>query len=184
MRDDANRGDLFKGMAAGLFAGLVASFVMNQFQQAWTKKTEGFEKGHGAQSMQPSDQDPQPHGPVEEQRDDATVKAARVVSKEVFGRQLREDEKEAAGTAVHYAFGIASGGIYGAMAEVVPEITTGAGLPFGVAFWVLADEIVTPQLGLSKGPTEYPLSTHVYSLASHLVYGLTAETVRRTVRGQ
>jgi len=39
-----------------------------------------------------------------------------------------------------------------------------------------------PLLGLSKGPTEYPLSIHVYALASHFVYGLTAEAVRRAVR--
>jgi hypothetical protein len=37
-------------------------------------------------------------------------------------------------------------------------------------------------VGLAKWPTEYPLSTHVYALASHFVYGLTAEAVRRAVR--
>ena len=58
-----------------------------------------------------------------------------------------------------------------------------AGLPFGAAFWLLADETAVPLLGLSKGPTEYPLSTYAYALASHLVYGLTAEAVRRAVRG-
>jgi hypothetical protein len=37
-------------------------------------------------------------------------------------------------------------------------------------------------LGLSKPPIKYPVSTHVYALASHLVYGLTAELVRRNLR--
>ena len=83
---------------------------------------------------------------------------------------------------MHYVFGTASGGLYGALAEVAPQVTTAAGLPFGAAFWLVADEVSVPLLGLSKGATEYPLSTHAYSLASHLVYGATAELSRRTVR--
>ncbi|HWS99842.1 MAG TPA: DUF1440 domain-containing protein [Pyrinomonadaceae bacterium] len=117
-----------------------------------------------------------------EEQDDATVKAARAVSEGVFGHELKESEKETAGAVVHYAFGTATGGLYGAVAELSPEVTAGAGLPFGVAFWLVADETAVPLLGLAKAPTEYPVSTHVYALASHLVYGLTAELVRRAVR--
>ena len=43
-------------------------------------------------------------------------------------------------------------------------------------------KISVPLLGLSKGPTEYPVSTHAYALASHLVYGVTAEMSRRALR--
>jgi putative membrane protein len=56
------------------------------------------------------------------------------------------------------------------------------GLPFGAAVWVIADEAVVPALGLSKSGKDYPLSTHVYAIASHLVFGLTTELVRRNVR--
>jgi putative membrane protein len=177
-------GDVWKGLAAGLIGGLVASWTMNQFQAVWSKVAEGFEKPHGAQSMKPSEgQDvSQASEENKEEQDDATVKAARAVSEGVFGHELKESEKEAAGAAVHYAFGTAVGGFYGAVAELSAEVTTGAGLPFGVAFWLVADETAVPLLGLAKGPTEYPPSTHVYALASHLVYGATAELVRRAVR--
>ena len=176
--------DLLKGTVAGLVGGLVASWTMNQFQAAWSKATKGFEKPHGAQSMQPSDggNPGQSSGQNEAEQDDATVKAARAISKGVFGHELKESEKKPAGAAVHYAFGSATGGLYGAAAELVPEVTTGLGLPFGAAFWLLADEVSVPLLGLSKGPTEYPVSTHVYALASHLVYGVTAEMSRRALR--
>lgn len=176
--------DLVKGAVAGLVGGLVASWTMNQFQAAWSKATEGFEKPHGAQSMQPSNAPPAPQStdPGQEDQDDATVKAAKAISENVFGHELKESEKKPAGAAVHYAFGTATGGLYGAAAEIAPEVTTGLGLPFGVAFWMVADEGVVPLLGLSKGPTEYPVSTHAYALASHLVYGLTAEVTRRAVR--
>jgi uncharacterized membrane protein YagU involved in acid resistance len=105
-----------------------------------------------------------------------------VISRNVFGHELQENEKKPAGAAVHYVFGTATGGLYGALAEVTPQVTMGAGIPFGAAFWLTADEIAVPLLGLSKGPAEYPVSTHAYALASHLVYGVTAEMSRRALR--
>ncbi len=180
----SNRTDVIKGTVAGLVGGLVASWTMNQFQAAWTKATEGFQKPHGAQSLQPSDTPDSGRSSEQnkENQDDATVKAAKAISEGVFGHELKESEKKPAGAAVHYAFGTATGGLYGAAAEIAPQVTTGLGLPFGAAFWMVADEGAVPLLGLSKGPTEYPVSTHVYALTSHLVYGLTAEVTRRAVR--
>jgi len=175
--------DLLKGLAAGLTAGFVASWTMNEFQAAWSKAAEGFEKPHGAQGMQPSHGgNPGEAGQKKEQQDDATVKAARAISQNILGRELDESEKKGAGAAVHYAFGTATGGLYGAVAEFAPAVTKGGGVPFGAAFWLVADETAVPLLGLSEGPTKYPLSTHAYALASHLVYGLTAELTRRAVR--
>jgi hypothetical protein len=37
--------------------------------------------------------------------------------------------------------------------------------------------------GFTEGPMAYPLSIHAYALSSHFVYGVTAEVVRRAVRG-
>lgn len=181
--NNGDGGDVWKGIAAGLVGGLIASWTMNEFQAAWTK-VAGFEKSDGAQSMQPSEgqNQGQPSNDNKEDQDDATVKAARAISESIFGHELKEREKEAAGAAVHYAFGTATGGLYGAVAEFLPEVTAGAGLPFGTVFWIAADETAVPLLGLSKPPSEYPVSTHVYAFASHLVYGLTAELVRRGLR--
>jgi uncharacterized membrane protein YagU involved in acid resistance len=61
-------------------------------------------------------------------------------------------------------------------------VTMGFGLPFGFAVWAMADEAVVPALGLSRPPSDYPLSTHAYSVAAHLVYGLATEVTRRAVR--
>ena len=181
MQDDDD-GNVWKGLVAGLAGGLIASWTMNQFQAAWMRVATNSEKPHGAQSMQPSHGSTGNQAEDTKEQDDATVETARVISKKVFGHELQESEKKPAGTAVHYAFGTATGGLYGALAEVTPQVTTGAGLPFGAAFWLLADEVSVPLLGLSKGPTEYPVSTHVYALASHLVYGVTAEMSRRALR--
>jgi hypothetical protein len=181
-------GDVLKGLAAGLFAGLIASWTMNRFQAMWSREEVGVEKPHGAQGIKPyvegqeSLQAKEETPESDKQDDDPTEKVAQAIAESIFDHRLKESEKEPAGAVVHYAFGIATGGIYGALAEVTPVVTAGAGLPFGAVFWLTADEIAVPALGLSKKPTEYPLSTHAYSLCSHLVYALTAEAVRRTVR--
>jgi putative membrane protein len=180
--------DVLKGVTAGVIGGLVASVVMNKFQQALHKIAEGEERSHGAQSMQ---QGSPRRGAgemlrergVDSEDDDAAERTASAIAVGVFDHELTKSEKETAGTAVHYAFGVGTGALYGAAAELSPALTAGAGLPFGTAVWLAADEGLVPLLGLSKTPTEYPLSTHAYSLASHFVYGLTTELVRRAVRG-
>jgi putative membrane protein len=182
-------GDAWKGLAAGLAGGLVASFVMNRFQSAWSRRTHGVERSHGAQSLQtgtPEGGDRWPTG----QRDvseaggrrDATERVAEAVAENAAGRELTREGQEAGGTLVHYAFGASVGTAYGLAAEFAPAVSAGLGLPFGVVFWVVADELVTPALGLSKRPDEYPPSILAYGLASHLVYGAACELTRRAVR--
>lgn len=166
-RDDHN---VWKGLAAGLVGGLVASWTMNRFQDVWSKLAERIEKSPDTQLSKP------------EVQDDTTVRAASAVSEGLFDHKLTQSEKEIAGPAVHYILGTGVGGLYGAAAEIVPRVTVGKGLPFGAVFWLVVDESVVPLLRLSEGPTAYPLSTHAYALSSHFVYGLTAEVVRRAVR--
>jgi putative membrane protein len=182
--------EVWKGLAAGLAGGLVASWVMNQFQKIWSRETEGVEKPHGAQSLKPSgghmaveEMKREPEANTEEQ-EDATEKLASAISENILQHQLTKDEKKLAGAAVHYAFGTMMGAAYGVAAEFVPQVGTGVGLPFGAVFWVVGDEVAVPLLGLAEAPTEYPLSTHAYALCSHLVYGLTTEAVRRALRAR
>src|SRR4030095_10015594 len=117
-----------------------------------------------------------------DEQEPATVKAAEMISEKILGYQLAKEKKKIAGAAVHYTTGAASGAIYGAAAELAPNVTIGAGIPFGTAVWLVVDETAVPLLGLSKGPTAYSLSTHIYALASHFVYGLTTDMARRVLR--
>ena len=186
-------GHAWKGLAAGLIGGLVASWTMNRFQDVWSavakdiesrsendvlvsgEHAEGVEKTSGTQELE--------FASKPEVSDDTTIRAASAISEGVFGHKLTQSEKKIGGTVVHYALGTGVGGLYGAAAEMVPNVTAWAGLPFGAVFWLVVDEGAVPLLGLSEGPMAYPLSVHAYALSSHFVYGLTAEVVRRAVRG-
>ena len=179
--------NIYKGVAAGVAGGLAGSLVMNQFQSLCSKLMSDEERPHGAQSLQ---QGTPEHGigrelaerGVDEPDDDAAARTSNAISELVFDHHLTKSEKETAGAVAHYAMGVTSGAIYGAVAEVMPAATTCEGTAFGAAVWLLADEAIVPGLGLSRKPTDYPLSVHTYSIASHLVYGLTTELVRRAVR--
>ena len=182
-----NESDLGKGLAAGMAGGLVASAVMNQFQKFLGKLLEGEERSHGAQSLQQG----LPHHGIslelqkrgsDDVDDNAAVRTGNAVAELVFDQKLTKHEKEIGGVMAHYAMGITTGAMYGTIAEVFPAATVGKGLPFGAAVWLIADEGVVPAIGLSKSSKEYPLSTHAYALASHFVYGLKVELVRRAVR--
>ncbi len=160
--------DIVKGLVAGVAGGLLASFLMEQFQALWTK---------AAESIASDDEKPK------RKSKPATVKAADAISEKLVGRKIKRKQQALAGGAVHYAMGAASAAIYGGLAEVAPLVTVGEGLGFGAGVWLLADEVSLPALGLSKPPSKIPVSTHAYALVSHLVYGWITETVRRAVRG-
>jgi uncharacterized membrane protein YagU involved in acid resistance len=101
------------------------------------------------------------------------MKAADKVSRNLLDRPLSKKQKKKVGPIVHYAFGTAMGAVYGVAAELFPEIAPrGFGTGFGAALFAIADELAVPAFGLSGKPTEAPFSSHVYGLASHLVYGL------------
>ena len=154
-----NNPDPLRGLAAGIAAGLVASLAMNLFQKAWA----------AALPMPGAGDDP------------ATVKAAQRLSRATTGEFFAKEDKEAAGDAVHYAFGALLGGAYGLLAEYRPEVTTGYGSVFGAASAGF-DELGVPALGLSGPPTDFAPTTHAYALASHLVFGGVTEVARRLVR--
>lgn len=193
-RDDR---DTVKGLAAGLAGGLAASWVMNQFIAGVKKLQQPQEEPPAPPEQQADEPGERPRhesrrwrarqreGEVRQRAEadqDATVKTAVAVSEEVLHRPLKQEEKKPAGTAVHYIFGAAMGGVYGMAAEHWDETRTGAGTLFGTALWLAADEVAVPALKLAPPPQETPLAKHATYWAAHAVYGATTELVRWSLR--
>lgn len=165
--NDYGETDILKGLLAGVAGGLLASFLMAQFQAAWSAAADSMSSARKSGGRK---------------ADPTTVKAANMVSEKLTGRKIPRGYKPIAGEAVHYGMGASSAAVYGVLAEVAPIVTIADGAAFGTSVWLLADELAVPAAGLSKPPKEIPLTTHIYALASHLVYGWITETVRRAVR--
>jgi putative membrane protein len=168
----------WKGLVGGLAGGLVASIAMTQFQNAWTKASEKLNPKPKEESQSESKEN--------SEDEDATMKAAGNVVR-LTGHRLSHEQKKKAGPMVHYGFGTAMGALYGLARENAPEPLDDlnrvlCGLGFGTGLFLAADEVAVPALGLSGKPAETPLSAHLYGLASHLVYGVSAEAVRGLAR--
>ncbi len=163
-------------MLAGAIGGLAGSWTMNQYQAAISKLKA---KNGSAENPQ---QQPESEARSQAESEDATMKAAGKVAHVVLRRDLSHEQKKKLGPVVHYVFGAGSGAAYGAVAERVRRLNPAAGLAFGGALWAAADELGVPAIGLAEWPAAYPLPVHLNALGAHLVYGETAEMVRRGVR--
>jgi uncharacterized membrane protein len=149
------------GLVSGLAAGLVAAYAMTKFQ---TFVGEAIKPGLGGTGT-PS-----------------TETAANRASKLLTGKAIPKDRRPVAGEAVHYVIGSLVGGLYGLAAERQPKVTAGHGAVFGITAASVLDETVVPLTGLGPGPTKAPLTSHPYSYASHLVFGVVAEGARKLFR--
>ncbi len=151
---------VYKGLLAGSLGGLAASWVMTRFQSL-VARVAGYSNS------------------PEQEGEDATVKTARKIAAGVLHHELGPEEKKAAGTFVHYAYGAGIGALYGGLAQKLDATTAGFGSGYGTAVWALGDEVAVPAFGLGKKATETPISGHAQALAAHLVYGIALEGVRR-----
>lgn len=164
--------ELWKGIVAGAAAGLAAAWIMTQFQIGLNKvKKKADERSQSESQAQQSESE------------DATMKTASAIARKVFHTELSKEQERKFSPYVHYGFGTLMGAVYGGLAETFPAVTDTWGTRLGSALFIAVDEIAVPALGLSGSrSTRVPLSTHLYAWASHLVYGVAAESVRRPVR--
>ena len=176
----SSRRDIAMGAAAGALAGFAASWAMNLLMGSVAiaaRKSPGedpqqskFRIGRAASDWQESA--------------DPTGEVADQIVRRFRGRGLTERQRDIARPIVHYAFGSAAGAAYGALAETLPQITIGKGIPFALSLWILGDEIANPLFGLTPPPNRIPLASHAAQFASHLVYGSVLETTRTLIRSR
>jgi uncharacterized membrane protein YagU involved in acid resistance len=167
MRGNPDFGQITKDAIAGLVAGLVASWAANQFHSLWSRFT-GDEQNPEVARL--SDRGGRPDTAAAKEKvasgeppeDDATVAVASKISTGAFDHTLTEKEKHQVGVAVHYAFGAASGALYGALAEVAPLVRIVEGLGFGGLVWFAGVEVAIPLFKLSAPPWRYPFRMHAY----------------------
>ena len=166
---------LVRGILAGVAGGLVASWVMNEFMAGpGSSLTEALNTPE--ENARAHQQDP-------EAQQDATMKAADVITETVTGgRHLTWEQQKVGGPLVHYTFGALMGGVYGGLAEVSDLFTSGFGTGFGSALFAGADLFAVTAFHLGPPATETPAHTLATPYAAHLVYGATTELVRRAVR--
>ena len=91
-----------------------------------------------------------------------------------------QSQRSAFSMGVHWGYGIAWGALYGALHDRVPVLSKAAGLPFGVLFWLLGDEVMTTAMKLTPPPQAFPIDAHLRGLVGQT---LRDAVVRRRASG-
>ena len=167
---------VLRGAVAGIAAGLVGTWLMSEFQRAWTRAVDGEPPDsaggkHDARDWQERTED-----------QNSNELAVQAIATRLVGRLVTRDEMRIAAPLMHYSFGSAVAAVYGMWAERLRNRRVLAGLGFGAALWLTADIVAMPLLRLSGPTTRRPLEMHLQSFTAHLVYGVAAELVRRPTR--
>jgi putative membrane protein len=150
--ETAHSRSLVKGLLAGLIGGLAATAAKRATEKIFP---------------------PKPHGEPE---------PTTVLAEKIFGHRLEGAQKLAAAETIHWGVGAATGAAYGALAEYYPAATAKDGAAFGMALTSLTRGIDLPALGIEDEPEEQTFREKSSEIATHVVYGVVTETVRRVVR--
>lgn len=146
------RKSLVKGLIAGLIGGLAATAAKMLAERIYPPRT---------------------HGEPE---------ASAVLAEKLAGHELTAREETIAVETIHWGFGALTGAAYGALAEFYPAATAKDGAGFGIALASLTHEGALPAMGLSAPLEEQTTRERTSEMASHAVFGVVTETVRRAVR--
>lgn len=143
---------LWKGLLAGAIAGAVATVAKTLAEKYYPPRVHG--------EPEPSD----------------------VLVEKLAGHSLDSKSKAVASGALHWGFGVAAGAAYGALAEFYPAASSRGGATFGLTLLTLTHETALPALGLEASLEDQTPREHASEAATHVVYGVVAERVRRLAR--
>lgn len=153
-------GSVMTGVLKGAVAGAAGVWAMDRLDW-FLFGHEDPQARHRTQRVRPGGLDP---------AHVAANRAARMI-----GRELSPRQPHPAGIAMHYAIGIAPGALYATLRHRMEGLGMARGPLYGLALFVLHDEIINPVTGLSAPPHRYPWQAHARGLAAHLVYGLVTD---------
>lgn len=143
---------LAKGLLAGLIGGLVATAAKSLAEKIYPPRTHS---------------EPEPQA---------------VLAEKLTGHELAGRKKDVAAETIRWSFGALAGAAYGGLAEYYPQATAKDGAGFGMALASLTQGNALPAMGLSAKPEEQATRERTSEMASHVIYGMVTETVRRVVR--
>lgn len=162
----------WKSILTGAAGGLVGAWTMSQFSRWWNRTLPSLRANTGEGSCLYSPQEW-----------DSISRSAEWIAAPFVSRKLSAHETRIASAIVHYAVGGAAGALYGTAADWTPSVTKFRGLGFGIAMWIVGDEMVMPVLGFTDKSSTYSLRMRANAFGEHLVYAFTVNLVYRMLAG-
>jgi hypothetical protein len=165
---------LLGGLATGMIAGIVATWVLEKYQQGALEATRRVEDAARSEPFLSRQQEEH----LREQHR-AHADTARRIAKSATGKKLSRTQRRNGAAVVRYAAGALAGGAYGLTAEFLPAVRRWYGMGYSKAIFLGGSEPLLPWLGLSDGR---PAQVTPAGLPAPLVFGAALETSRRFLR--
>lgn len=153
-------GGVGRDILVGAVAGVAAIWVADKLDQAIYRAggPEGIRKTEAAR---PGGMDP------------AHVLAKRAA--DAVGVDVGDPKDNPAGHTIHYGIAAGMGALYGLLRGLTPAVSTGRGALFGMAMFVLQDQVGNTALGLAGNPLKYPVRDHARGAAAHTLFGIVTD---------
>ena len=153
-------GGIGRDVIAGALAGAAAVWVIDKLD--WSLYHSGGKKGiRATEAARPGGMDP------------AHALAAKAADK--VGVNIGDRGDNAAGHVIHYGIGMGMGALYGLLRGMAPGVSTGRGALFGMAMFIVQDEIGNTALGLASNPLDYPIRDHARGAVAHTLFGIVTD---------
>ena len=156
---------LFRDFAFGALGGIAGTVVMGRVS-SWLYEYESEEKKKIEERLR---------------KEDPPMVMARKLTEDVLHTPVSDQTRERLGSAIHWGYGMAWGGLYGILHDRVPFFAKAAGLPFALAFTLIGDEFMNTAMGLTPPPQEFPKEAHIRGTVAHYAYTAAADGVYRTL---
>lgn len=159
-------GSVGRDILAGAAAGIAAIWLANKLDRAMSRNA-GPEAARRTQAARPGGMDP--------------AHALAKKAADAVGVELANPKDNPAGHTIHYGIAAGMGALYGLLRGISPAISTGRGALFGIALFVLKDEIGNPVIGTAPSPLQTPARDHLRGAATHTLFGIATDLVVRLV---
>src|ERR1700679_1915463 len=166
---------LLGGLAAGIIGAIVATWVLDKYQQGALEATRAAENAVNAEPFLSRRQEDR----LREQQL-AHAEAAERIAQSTFGKGLSRNQRRNAAPIVQYAIGALAGGAYGFAVEILPVVRRGYGTGYSNLLFLGGSQAMLPWLNLGTRQKIAPLKNG--GLSAPIIYGATLETTRRILR--
>lgn len=153
-------GGVGRDILAGAIAGAVAIWVADKLDQA-IYRAGGPEGARRTEAARPGGMDP------------AHVLAKRAA--DAVGVNVGDPKNNPAGHTIHYGIAAGMGALYGLLRGMAPGVSTGRGALFGIAAFILQDELGNTVMGTAGNPLNYPVRDHARGAAAHTLFGIVTD---------
>ena len=153
-------GGVGRDILAGAVAGVAAIWVADKLDQA-IYRAGGREGIRKTEAARPGGMDP------------AHVLAKRAA--DAVGVDVGNPKDNPAGHTIHYGIAAGMGALYGLLRGMSPGVSTGRGALFGIAMFILQDELGNTFMGTAGNPLNYPIRDHARGAAAHTLFGIVTD---------